>query len=130
MRGGVHVTRPITIILADDHALVRRTLRERLEIEPDLSVVSDVSDAEQALAEVKRLRPRIALLDIDMPGPLPFEVARIINTHFPETRVIFLSAFCHDRYIEQALAVEAAGYVTKTEPPESVIEAIHPRFPR
>jgi DNA-binding NarL/FixJ family response regulator len=108
----------------DDHSLVRRTLRDRLENEADLRVVADVPDADAALEQVKEHRPDVILLDIDMPGTISFEAARTIRTHYPGTKIIFLSAFFNDRYIEQALAMEAAGYITKSEPPEKVIEGI------
>src|SRR5262249_9206055 len=70
------------------------------------------------------LRPDVVVLDIDMPGLLCFDAARTIRTLCPDTQVVFLSAFFHDRYIEQALSVRAAGYVVKGEPPESVLQAI------
>jgi DNA-binding NarL/FixJ family response regulator len=65
------------------------------------------------------------VLDIDMPGVEVFEAARMIRNRSPQTRVIFLSAFTHDRYIESALKAGALGYVTKTEGPETVVRAIH-----
>jgi len=118
------LNKPVSILLADDHALVRGTLRSHLEIEPDMTVVADVGDADEALAQAKKLNPNIVLLDIDMPGTLCFEAARRIKIFCPETRILFLSAFSSDRYIEQALAVEASGYITKGEPPEVVVRAI------
>lgn len=118
------MTEPITIILADDHALLRSTLAGCLQATPGLSVVASVSDAGAALDACLRHRPTVVVFDIDMPGVSSFEAARTIRLRCPETRIIFLSAFHHDRYIEQALAVEASGYVTKSEPPDSLIKAI------
>ena len=69
-------------------------------------------------------QPDVVLLDIDMPGLSAFEGGRLINNHCPKTRLIFLSAFFHDHYIDQALVLEAAGYLIKSEPPEVIIEAI------
>ncbi len=117
-------TEPITILLADDHALVRSTLAAALGNASGLKVLGTTSDADSAVAECVRLKPQIVVLDIDMPGILSFEAARVIRQRCPDTRVLFLSAFYHDRYIEQALAVEASGYVTKNEPPEVLIDAI------
>ncbi|MBN1346655.1 MAG: response regulator transcription factor [Phycisphaerae bacterium] len=114
----------LSILVADDHALLRETLKRSLETEPGLKVVASVSNAEKAVAKAVRLKPDIVLMDIDMPGLLCFDAARTIGARCPETRVIFLSAFFHDRYIEQALAVGASGYVTKSEPPESLVKAI------
>lgn len=113
-----------TILLVDDHALLRESLKDRLEREPDMTVVAEVSNANEAFAEALRLKPDIILLDIEMPGQYSFDAARAIRSRLPETRIVFLSGFLHDRYIEQAIAVEAAGYLTKTEPPERLVMAI------
>jgi DNA-binding NarL/FixJ family response regulator len=118
------LTRSITIILADDHALVRHALRHRLCAEPGFEVLADVSDAGKALDAVRAHHPDVLLMDIDMPGPRSIDVARTIRDEAPETRIVFLSAFCFDRYIQEALRLKAAGYVTKTQPAETIIEAI------
>jgi DNA-binding NarL/FixJ family response regulator len=118
------VSKAITILLADDHAMVRHMLKDRLEAEPDMEVVASVGDADSAVAEGVRLKPTIILMDIDMPGLLCFDAAQTISARCPDTRIIFVSAFFHDRYIEQALSVGASGYVTKSEPPKSLVEAI------
>lgn len=116
--------RPITIVIADDHALVRGTFAAYLEAARDLKLSGQAADAGAALEMTLRLKPSIVILDIDMPGQLSFDVARQIRKKCPETRVIFLSAFFQDCYIEQALAVEASGYLTKGEPPDAVLKAI------
>lgn len=116
--------RPISVLLADDHSLVRDMLAARLEAESDLTVVAAVSNGQQAVDKAAEHGPDVVLLDIDMPGLLAFEAARSIKQSNPQIRVIFLSAFFHDHYIEQALEVEASGYITKSEPPESVMLGI------
>lgn len=118
------MSKPISILLADDHALVRGTLKERLDRELDLTVVADVGTCKDAATQAVALQPDIVLLDIDMPDMLCFEAARTIRGRCEDTRIIFLSSFFHDQYIEQALAVEASGYITKSEPVESVIKAV------
>lgn len=118
------MTKPISILLVDDHTLVRELLEDRLAGEPGMRVVGTVDNADAAVAEAIRHKPDIVLMDIDMPGLSCFEAARSLQRHCPETCIIFLSAFFQDCYIEQALAVEAAGYLTKSEAPESVIAAI------
>jgi len=115
---------PLQILVADDHALVRKTLCHWLAAEADLTIVADVGTGEEAVAQAQRLKPDIVLLDVDMPGLLCFDAARMIREQDPVVRIVFLSAFFHDRYIEQALAVGASGYVTKSEPPEVLIKAI------
>lgn len=117
-------TDSVSIILADDHAMVRSSLRDRIEREPDMTVLAAVSTADEAVSKVDALRPDILLMDVDMPGTLCFDAARTLAARFPETRVVFLSARCHDRYIEQALDVKAWGYVTKSEPDHALIKAI------
>ncbi len=118
------MTRPTSVLLADDHALVLRMLRDRLDAEQDLTVVAAVGSAAEAVGEALRRRPDVVVMDIDMPGMVCFEAARTIRAACPQTRTVFLSAFSNDAYIEQALSVEAAGYLTKSEPPEAVIRAV------
>jgi DNA-binding NarL/FixJ family response regulator len=114
----------IRVLVVDDHALLRTTLVERLRREPGLSVVGTANNADQAIERVMECVPDIILLDVDMPGLSSFEAARTIAWMRPESRIIFVSGFFHDRYIEQALEVKARGYVTKIEPPETIIEAV------
>ncbi len=118
------VTKPLRILIADDHAMMRGTLAKWLEGVDNVQIVGAVSNADDALGVAIREHPDIVLMDIDMPGLGCFSAARSITTQCPETSIIFVSAFYHDRYIEQALAVEAAGYVTKSEPPDRLVDAI------
>ena len=118
------MTASISILLVDDHAMVRRLLGQRLEAELDMTVVAAVGNADDSITEAIRLKPDIILMDIDMPGLSCFEAAGTIRRQCPDTRIIFLSAFFHDRYIEQAMDVQAWGYITKNEPENSVLEAI------
>lgn len=113
-----------TILLADDHTLLRKALKTQLESEPDMAVVAEVPNAQEAINEALRLKPDVVLLDIEMPGKECFDAAHTIKRQLPETHIVFLSGFHHDRYIEQAIAVEASGYLTKAEPPEKLVEAI------
>lgn len=114
----------IAVLLVDDHALLRDTLRTRLDAEPDIVVAGTAANADEAIAKAIRLKPDIILMDIDMPGQLAFSAAEQIKRQLDGTRIVFLSAFFHDRFIESALAARATGYVTKDEPPEVVIKAI------
>jgi len=114
----------ISVLLVDDHAMVRNTLAQSLRGLADIRVAGMAENAESAVAEAVRLLPEVIVMDIDMPGMIAFEAARVIRTRCPETRIIFLRAFFHDRYIEQALAVEASGYVTKSEPLDALLRAI------
>lgn len=115
---------PITVVLADDHTLVRTSLANWLAGAPDIQVIALVDDAQSAVAESARSRPDVVVLDIDMPGLSSFDAARSIRGQSPGTRIIYLSAFIHDRYIEQALQTQASGYLNKGESPESLVRAI------
>ena len=114
----------ISILLVDDHALVREMLKERLESEADLAVVGTAPDADAAVTQALAHKPDIVLMDIDMPGMACFDAAKLIKKRCPHTRIVFLSAFSHDRYIEDALEAKATGYITKEEPPEVIIQAV------
>lgn len=89
-----------------------------------IEVIGCADSAETALILVAEHRPTVLLLDIDMPGRSAFAAARDVHSASPQTRVVFLSAFVHDAYIQQALSCEASGYVTKSEPVDVVVEAI------
>jgi DNA-binding NarL/FixJ family response regulator len=112
------------VLLVDDHALMREMLSERLANEPDLDVIGAAENADLAVAEAVRLQPDIIIMDIDMPGLHCFDATRTIQARCPDTKIIILSAFFHDHYIEQALAAEAVGYLTKNESVDMIIDAI------
>ena len=114
----------IAMVLADDHAMVRESLTRWLASTPDIRVVASVGCAEDALTACVEHTPDIVLLDIDMPGMSVLEAARQIKVSCPETRIVILSAFYHDRYIEDALKAGASGYVTKTESVDQIVKAI------
>ena len=114
----------IRLLLVDDHELMREMLARHLEEEPDMMIVGSVGSADDAVVEVNKVSPDIVIMDIDMPGRLCFDAARQIQSQRPDVGIVFLSAFFHDRYIEEALACEAAGYVTKKEPAGALIGAI------
>lgn len=114
----------LRIVLADDHALVRETLARWLAKSDSINVIAQVSNSDDAITIAAREGPDIVVLDINMPGGDVFEAARIIRIRSPKSKIIFLSAFHLDRYIEQALASGALGYVTKGESPETLERAI------
>jgi DNA-binding NarL/FixJ family response regulator len=116
--------RQISILIADDHTLVRNTLAEWLKSHSGFNVISEVDNADDAVVEASKLKPDIAVLDIDMPGIFAFRAASMIKKSSPNTKILILSAFYHDHYIEEALSVGAMGYVTKGDTSETVAEAI------
>ncbi len=118
------MTRPIRLLLVDDHALVRTSLSMWLNGHEDLEVVGEAGDADAAVDLALRTKPDMVLMDIDMPGPLCFDAARTIGRRRPETRIVFFSGHAHDRYIECALDCGVAGYITKSEDPEVMADAL------
>lgn len=114
----------IKILVVDDHALVRSTLAERLQREEGFAVVGLAASADEAITKALECRPDVVLMDIDMPGLLCFEASERITSMCPETSVIYLSAFYNDRFIGQALAAKASGYLTKSETCETVVKAV------
>ena len=117
-------TSPFSVLVIDDHAMVREMIGLMLAGESDMQVVGMASNAEEGVHEALQCRPNVVILDIDMPGLSCFDAARQLGSRLPNTRIVFLSAFFNDRYIEQALEVEAAAYVTKSEPLTSVVRAV------
>ncbi len=116
--------RKLTVVLADDHALLRDMLKERLASSGQFEVLAATPDADAALETIIRRQPDAAVLDIDMPGRSAFEVATVIRAACPKTGVIFLSSHYMDRYIQQAIDAGARGYVVKARSPDEIVEAI------
>jgi DNA-binding NarL/FixJ family response regulator len=117
-------TLPKRILLVDDHDLVRSALRGMLDRDGAFEVVGECANAEEALHTAFGCTPDILLIDIDMPGMICFDAVRQMVTRLPNLSVIFLSAFYHDHYIEQALKVGAKGYVLKGDPPSILFAAL------
>lgn len=115
----------IRVLIVVDHAMVGGALASYLEMDEALQIVGNVSDAERAVALAATSRPDVVLMEIGMPGLDPFEATRRILANNPQTKMLFLSEFLHDRAIGQGLAVKGHGFVTKMEQPEALIEAIH-----
>lgn len=116
--------RTLRVVVADDHALVRDLVAHRLEQEADIDVVASVGTASEAVRAVQRHQPDLAVLDIEMPGLPTFDAVRSMRAFAPELRIVFLTAFENDGYVEQALRVRGASYVSKSESIEVVVEAL------
>jgi DNA-binding NarL/FixJ family response regulator len=115
----------VRVVLADDQALVRRGFRLILEAEPDIEVVAEAEDGQQAIDAVRRHRPAVVLMDIQMPGLDGLEATRrILADPDSHTRVLILTTFERDDYVFQALQLGASGFLLKTAPPEDLITAV------
>jgi DNA-binding NarL/FixJ family response regulator len=113
-----------TLLIADDQALVRVGLRKILENEPEMSVVGEADDGDEAVASARRLRPDVVLMDIRMPVLDGIEATRrIVRTH-PGTRVLILTTFGLDTYVYDALRAGASGFMLKDAPPEEIAAAV------
>ena len=104
---------PITVLLAEDHLIVREGLRKLLEMEPDFKVVGEAVSGRQAVDMVRKLRPAVVIMDIAMPLLNGLEAMRQIHLEFPETRILILSAHGDDAYVERAMAMGASGFLIK-----------------
>src|SRR4051812_1528201 len=92
----------ITVLLTDDHMIVREGFRKMLEMESDLQVVGEAQDGREAVAMVKKLRPDVVLMDIAMPRLNGLEATRQIVKDCPATKVLMLSAYNDDAYVQNA----------------------------
>jgi DNA-binding NarL/FixJ family response regulator len=114
----------ITILLADDHTIVREGLRALLEAEGDLGVVGEAQTGRQAVQLVMSLRPDVVVMDIAMPLLNGLEATRRILKAVPATRVLILSAYGDDEYVRQAVLFGAAGYLIKQASADLLSRAI------
>ena len=115
---------PIRCIIADDHALLRHGVKRLLQDESDFEVVAEASNATDALKLVLEHRPDLILMDIGMPGPSSFEVARIIEEKCPQTRVVFLTMHEDQEYVVQGIQAGAAGYLLKDTPAHQLVSSL------
>lgn len=114
----------IRVLLADDHPVVRNGIRDLLEQSPSITVVGEASNGREALALVDEVAPDILLLDMEMPGLTGVEVARQLQNRRAPVRILALSAYDDPHYIRGLLESGAAGYLTKEEAPETIVEAV------
>lgn len=114
----------IRVVLADDHAVVRKGIREFLEEDAAIRVVAEANDGEQALALIAREQPEVAVLDIQMPRMNGLDAARRVKKEFPNTRVLMLTAYEDEPYIFAALQAGASGYLLKTASSDEICRAV------
>lgn len=117
-------SRALSVILVDDHALLRETLAAALELDPAVRVVATAPDGTTALKLIALYQPDVIILDIDMPGRTCFDIAQSLQAISPKTRVLLLSGHSEDSRIQQALRTNVQGYLTKHVRPEEVLRAV------
>jgi DNA-binding NarL/FixJ family response regulator len=103
----------ITVLLVDDHSLVRRGFRRMLEDEPDMEVVGEAGDGEESVKLAKQLQPQVVVMDCALPGMNGLQATRQIIEESPETAVLMLSMHSESTWVRQAVEAGAKGYVLK-----------------
>ena len=114
----------ITVLLAEDHMIVREGFRKMLELENDLQVVGEAEDGRQAVTMVKKLCPAVVLMDIAMPLLNGLEATRQVLKAVPATKVLILSAHSDDAYVKSATESGAVGFLLKQTSTQDVCQAI------
>lgn len=113
-----------TILLVDDHPMVREGVRAAFSAVPGWSIVGEASNGHQALDLVARLQPAIMVMDLQLPDLSGLDILRQLMAHSPAPRVIIFSMHAEDAYVRQALAAGAAGYVLKEAGSGELIDAV------
>jgi NarL family two-component system response regulator LiaR len=115
----------IRVLIADDHAIVRRGISALLVTEPDIEVVGMAPDGRETVAEAQRLRPDVVLVDLAMPLMDGLEATRRIVGCLPQVRILVLACFTDDDKLLPAIQAGAQGYLLKDDGPEELVQAIH-----
>jgi two-component system, NarL family, response regulator LiaR len=118
------VNHPIRVLLADDHAVVRKGIREFLEEDPAIVVVAEAGDGGEAIWLAGEHHPDVAVLDIQMPRVTGIEATRQIKAAYPDVRVLILTAYEDDPYVFALLRAGADGYLLKSADPDELVRAV------
>jgi DNA-binding NarL/FixJ family response regulator len=114
----------IRVVLADDHPIIRAGIRMLLEQAPDILVVGETDRGDEVTSLVQRLQPDILLLDMEMPGKSGVDVAQELQRSGSPVRILVLSAYDDDEYIASLIATGTAGYLTKEEALNTIVDAV------
>jgi len=115
---------PIRVALVDDHLILLEALAARIGAQPDMTVVATATNADEGLRAILETQPDVAVMDVELPERGSFEIAAEIRSRGNQTRLLFLTGFLSDVFIEQALRLKAHGYLMKGEPVETLFEGI------
>lgn len=118
------MTKPIQVILAEDHTIVRAGLRALLEQSERIEVIGEAKDGKEAFNLAASLRPNVVVMDITMPNLNGIEATRRIKDEHPEIKVVMLTVHANEAYIYQALRAGAEGYLVKQTAPEDLVSAV------
>jgi DNA-binding NarL/FixJ family response regulator len=114
----------IRIFCVDDHPLLRQGIAIVIKSQPDMQLVAEASNSQEAIQQFRRHRPDVTLMDLRLPDKSGIETLIAIRAEFPEARIIMLTTFEGDVEIQRALAAGARGYMLKSMPPKELLEAI------
>ncbi len=114
----------ISILLVDDHSLVRRGFRRLLEDARDITVVGEASEGAEAIRLAEQLRPQVIVMDCALPGMSGLDAARRILQKFPDTAILMLSMHSEDTWVNQAMDAGARGYILKSAVDMELVTAI------
>lgn len=114
----------VTIVLADDHAVIRSALRMLLEAEPEFEVVAEAGDAPSAIRYVRGHKPTVLILDLNMPGPSSLESIPAIKEASPDTQIVVLTMQAETAFARQALQAGVVGYVLKEAADDELVKAV------
>ncbi len=117
-------TRPVRLLIADDHPLLRESTRDMLASEPDLEVIGEAANGREALEFCRRLSPDLVLMDVRMPEMDGLQATRAIKEEKPAISVLMVTAYESKEYFLEAKRVGAAGYVLKDATKQQLLEAV------
>ena len=118
------MTEPIQILIADDHELVRKGLRAMMDTKPDIAVIGEAADGNEAVLQARALQPDVILLDLMMPHKDGLAVTCEIKQEDPEARILMLTSFADDDKVFAAIKSGALGYLLKDSSPQELLKAI------
>ena len=113
-----------SVLLVDDHEVVRQGLRALLDGAPDLTVAGEAVSAERALQAVRKLHPDVAVVDLALPGMSGLELTKVLTNRHPRTKVLILSMHADEAYVLEAMRSGAAGYVIKEAPASEFVDGV------
>lgn len=118
------MTAPLTLLIVDDHFVVRSGLAVSLEVEDDIEIIGEAKRGDEALREYQRQRPTVVLMDLQLPGLSGVQATAAIRSHDPRACILVYSTFAQDDEVQAALDAGAAGYVQKSASRDELISAL------
>ncbi|MBL1216848.1 MAG: DNA-binding response regulator [Planctomycetes bacterium] len=116
--------RVIGVVVVDDHEIAREGVRSRLELETDFEVLAELPSADDLIPTCEQHQPQVVLMDIDMPGSDPFTMIQDLKRLQPDVRVLILSAYVRDGYVDAAVQAGAWGYLSKNQSFDDIVRSV------